>query len=254
MSGTKEVQEMNRLKTMAAVSCLVMLSVLFPPGTKADEWDKKTEVTVNEPFEIPGMVLGPGKYVFKLMDSDSDRNIVQILNEREDHIYATLLAIPSYRMDPTNNTAVTFWERSASTPPALRTWFYPGDHYGEEFVYHKPKALEIAQRVHQPVLAMPAATGPNLNELRKVPLVAVTPNAQEMQVAQVTAPAKPSSAGVGTSSMTGSQTAMAPTSRKHLPGTASNLPLVALIGILSLGAAITLRAVDILTAGEKPRR
>jgi hypothetical protein len=233
---------MSKLKTMATMFCLVVLSVFFPLGGKADEWNKRTEVTVNEPFEIPGMVLGPGKYVFRLMDTDAARHIVQIFNEREDHIYATLLAIPSYRLDPTDKTEITFWERAVNAPPTLRTWFYPGDQYGEEFVYHKPKALDIAKRVNQPVLAMPAATGPNLAELKKAPLVAVKPNAEEMQVAQVTAPAKPPIPAAAALSKTEPQVATAQTPRKHLPQTASDLPLVALTGLFSFGAAIAVRA------------
>ena len=222
---------MGKLKIISTVVCLLALSGFFPSAANADEWNKRTIVTVNEPFEIPGMVLPAGKYVFKLMDLQADRNVVQIYNEQENHLYATLLAIPSFRMDPTGKTEITFWERAEKAPPAIRTWFYPGDQYGEEFVYHKPKALEIAKRAQQPVLAMPAATGPNLNELKKAPLVAVKPNSEEVQVAQVTA--KPNPPAAPQVAMTKPQ--------KHMPRTASDFPLVALIGLLSLGTAAGLR-------------
>jgi len=225
---------MGKLKIMLTVGCLVAFSVFFPSGTQADEWNKRTVITVNEPFEIPGMVLPAGKYVLKLMDLQADRNVVQIYNEQENHLYATILAIPSYRMDPPDKTSISFWERAENAPPAIRTWFYPGDQYGEEFVYHKPKALEIAKRANQPVIAIPAATPPNLAELKKAPLVAVKPNAQEVQVAQVTAKPSPPAAP---------QVAMTKPP-KHMPHSASELPLVVLIGLLSLGIAAGLKLVD----------
>jgi len=139
---------MCKLKIMSAVSCLILLTVFFPAGARADAYDKRTIITVNEPFEIPGMVLPAGKYVLQLMHLMGDRNVVQIFNEQEDHLYATLLATPSYRMDPTNKTEITFGERAENAPPAIRAWFYPGDQYGEEFVYPKPQALEITKRVN----------------------------------------------------------------------------------------------------------
>jgi hypothetical protein len=225
---------MGKLKIIPVVSCLILLTVFFPSGARTDDYNKRTIITVNEPFEIPGMVLPAGKYVLKLMNLMGDRNVVQIFNEQESHVYATILAVPSYRMDPTGKTEITFWERAENAPPAIRTWFYPGDQYGEEFVYHKPKALEIAKRVNQPVLAMPAATGPNLAELKKAPLVAVKPNAQEVQVAQVMTKPTPSAVP---------QVALAKP-QKHMPRTASEFPLVALIGLLSLGTATGLTALN----------
>ena len=225
---------MNCLRKMTTVFCLAMCTLLFASIARADEWNQKTTLTVKEPFEIPGMVLAPGTSVFKLMDSVADRNIVQIFNKREDHVYATLLAIPSYRMDPTDKSEITFWERAENAPPAIRSWFYPGDQYGEEFVYHKPKALEIAKRVNQPVVAMPAATPPTASELKKAPLVAVKPNAEEVQVAQVTKPSTPVK----------NESQVAAVTPKHLPKTASELPLVAIIGLLSLGAALALRFIN----------
>ncbi len=57
-------------------------------------------MTFNKPVEIPGMVLGPGTYVFKLLDSPADRNVVQIFNADESHLYEDILAVPAYRPEP----------------------------------------------------------------------------------------------------------------------------------------------------------
>ena len=66
--------------------------------------------------------------------------------------YATILAIPNYRLRATDKTVITFRERPAGQPEALRAWFYPGRNWGEEFVYPKAKAIELAKATNTPVL------------------------------------------------------------------------------------------------------
>src|SRR5215471_19887686 len=112
-------------------------------NANADEWNKKTYVTISQSIEVPGAILPPGRYVFKLLDSQSNRHIVQILNERENHVYATDLAIPRQRMDPADRTILTFYEVPGGGPEPVRTWFYPGDLIGQEFVYPKHRMTEI---------------------------------------------------------------------------------------------------------------
>ena len=148
---------MRNLTTIAAVISVTAFSVALAPKMNADEWNKKTVFTFNEPVEIPGQVLSAGTYVFKLLDSQSDRNIVQIFNKDENHVYATLLAIPDYRLKPTGKTVITFAERAANAPEAVKAWFYPGDNYGQEFVYPKVRAEQLAKVVKQPVPSMPAS-------------------------------------------------------------------------------------------------
>src|SRR4051794_22799740 len=84
---------MNRIKMAAVASCLSLASLSVFPAM-ADTWNKKTIITINEAVQVPGAILQPGKYVMKLMDSQSDRHIVQIFNEREDQLQTTILAIP----------------------------------------------------------------------------------------------------------------------------------------------------------------
>src|SRR3970040_1681820 len=92
-----------------------MLCLMFSGTAAAQQgWDKRTMVTFNVPVEIPGIsaqVLPAGTYVFRLMNSPADRHIVQILNKDETHLYANILAIPNYRLRPTDKTVMTFSER-----------------------------------------------------------------------------------------------------------------------------------------------
>ena len=132
---------------------------ILPTPAKADVWNQKTKFTFSEPVEIPGQVLAAGTYVFKLMDSTSDRNIVEVLNEREDHLYGIFLAIPDYRLKPADRSIITFEERAQGSPEAVRAWFYPGENYGHDFVYPKVKAMQLAKANNQPVPSMPDEAG-----------------------------------------------------------------------------------------------
>jgi hypothetical protein len=234
---------MTLFKAVPTVVCAALIGLAFSPGVKADEWNKKTVVTFSGPVETPGVhiqgwaVLPAGTYVFRLLDSPSDRHIVQIFNQDESVIYATALAIPNYRLRATGKTVITFRERPVGEPEALRAWFYPGDNFGQEFVYPKEKALELAKESNIPVLATTAEIAPEVTApavepvvlaLAQAPVVAVTPTGEQVQIAEVvTAPP--------------AEALVLPVA--ELPKTASPLPLIGLLGLLALGVAFTLRLV-----------
>jgi hypothetical protein len=122
-------------KHMLALAGLgaVLFSGPLALSLHADEWDKTTDITVNEPIDVDGTVLIPGEYVMKLMDSDSDRNIVQIYDQDQKHLITTVLATPAYRLEPADKPLFSFYETPADQAPALRTYFYPGDVDGLQF-------------------------------------------------------------------------------------------------------------------------
>src|SRR5580698_7971050 len=156
-------KEMKTLQACVMAGCLALLGAAFTSTAIADEWNNKTVMTFSGPVEIPGVhltgygVLPAGTYVFKLLDSQSDRHIVQIFSQDEKTVYATILAIPNYRLKATSKTVITFSERPAGEPEALRAWFYPGKNWGDEFVYPKARAVEIAKLTNTPVLYTEAA-------------------------------------------------------------------------------------------------
>jgi hypothetical protein len=218
------------------------MGALLAPTSQADDWNQKTVVTFSGPIEIPGVhltgwgVLPAGTYVFKLLDSQSDRHIVQIFNKDESKIYATILAIPNYRLKPTDKTVMTFRERPAGQPEALRAWFAPGMNSGQEFVYPKEKALQLAKETNTPVLAadIPAesaeptktADEPAVVAMKQAPVKAVNPAGEELQLTEVVT-AVPQTELVA-----------------KLPATASPVPMLALFGLLALGGAFALRAFE----------
>jgi hypothetical protein len=241
---------MNRFLTLTTVSCIALMGAILAPTANADEWNRKTVVSFSGPVEIPGVhlsgwaVLPAGTYVFKILDSQSDRHIVQIFNKDETTIYATILAIPNFRLKATDKTVMTFRERPAGQPEALRAWFYPGRNWGEEFVYPKAKALELAKETNTPVLftqaevpvevAEPIKTAdePVVLTLKKAPIMAIQPTGEEVELAQVVTPPPPAA-------QTEVATSPAP-AEATLPVTASQLPLTALLGFLALGGAFAL--------------
>jgi hypothetical protein len=243
---------MKFLRTTPTVLCMAFMSATFLPNAMADDWNKKTTVHFSAPVEIPGVhlvgwgVLPAGTYVFKILDSKSDRHIVQIWNQDETIVYATILAIPNYRLKATDKTVMTFRERPNGQPEALRAWFYPGRNSGEEFVYPKAMAIELAKATNTPVLfaaaeipveiATPVKSvdEPVVAVLVQAPVMAIKPSGEEVQIAEVvTAPPEtPTELALATAPEIAS-----------LPDTASSLPLIALCGLLALGGALALRSV-----------
>jgi hypothetical protein len=138
-------------------------------------------------------------------------------------------------LQATDKTVMTFAERAAGDPQAIRAWFYPGDNSGQEFVYPKKRAVELAKITNQPVLYIPdeaasnivapvkTAAEPPVIALKEVPLKAVRPTGEDVAIAEVIVPPPVQTAA-------------------NLPKTASNLPLLALVGFLCLSVAVSLRA------------
>ena len=79
---------------VVAMASVGLLGVALSSSARADEWNKKTVMTVSEPIQVPNKVLPAGTYVIKLLDSPSDRHIVQIFDANETHLETTILAIP----------------------------------------------------------------------------------------------------------------------------------------------------------------
>ena len=127
---------MRAKKGLVLIICAVLVCVAAIPVAKADPWNKKTIVTLSESLEVPGTVLDPGTYIFQLADSQSNRHIVQIWTEDGQHLITTIQAVPAYRQQVSDESTFNFDERPANSPMALRTWFYPGDNTGQEFVYN----------------------------------------------------------------------------------------------------------------------
>jgi hypothetical protein len=258
------------LLRMAALAAACVC--LAPPAAVADDIDKKTVVTISQPTEAPGIVLQPGKYVIKLLNSSSNRHIAEIMNERMDHLYALTFTAAAERINPGEKAILTFYEGSSGQPQALRKWFWPGETIGQEFIYPKNQAARISaaskQKVPEGNLPTIAESGQSLtpdnangaslesrvennveNKSTPAPLVARAAEdepkpAPPTVIAQNTPPPAPARTDDETrTAPPANSVSTASSSDNALPQTASPLPLIGAIGIISLALAAVLGSV-----------
>jgi len=245
--------------------------------------EHKTVVSFTGPVEVPGsnpQVLPAGSYMFKVVDSKSNRNIVQVSNKEETHVYTTILAIPTHRDEETDKTVITFEERAAGAPQAIRAWFYPHERSGQEFVYSKDRATQLAKSSNSPVpysdsansnapvstTASRSATETDSSIRTMMPTGQSAPYTQQAQASapapvtrqqsqastsapvtrqQSTTPApanrQPSQATAPASTTNGQQTQDPVQTANNLPQTASDLPWLAMAGCLLLIAGFSIK-------------
>jgi LPXTG-motif cell wall-anchored protein len=241
---------MIRLQISTALIAAVLGVVAVAPTVSADQYDKKIIATFADPIEVPGgITLQPGTYVFKLQDSQNDRHIVLIQNERENHTYAQIFATNDFRLRPKGKVQIEFAESVAGSPTRLKAIFWPGDNYGQAFEYKKEQVAQVAQtqttqtqttqtQTTQETAAVEPAVEP-------APAPEPTPQAP-VETAQNTPEPAPEPAPAP--AVTTPEPAPAPpavaenTTPDALPQTASSLPLLVLLGFLSLGFAFVLSA------------
>jgi hypothetical protein len=212
-------------KTILTIFTVTLMMFMFAAGTRADTgFNKRTVVTFTQPVEIPGQVLPSGTYTIELYESFGNRHVVRIYNADRSKLIATVLAIPNQRLTPTSDNVIKFSERPGNAPDALKAWFYPGNNFGQEFVYPKARAVELAQVTHETIPAV--ETEPStVAEFKSEPIVAETPEQKEIPIAEAIPAPAPESVE----------------SAPVLPKTASEVPLIALLGVLSVSFAFILK-------------
>ena len=236
---------MTKLRVFAAVIALAACTTTM----NADVWNKKTKVTFSGPVQLPSahskqgvVVLPAGTYIFRLMESPSERHIVEVTNTRGDHVYTTILAINDYRINASSKTVMYFTERQAGSPQAIKAWFYPGDNYGQRFVYPKVQATQIAAAVNQPVPSHDVAVVEKTT-YAEVPVKIETPAKQETAYTAATFDKVDATDSAG---VDGDTVAAAPAAAPAtLPKTGSPLPLVGLMGLLLVAMSLLLRRASV---------
>jgi hypothetical protein len=283
----KEAKLMGRIRsTVIAAACA---AVLFTPAlSTAQRADRTTYVTFSGPVSVPGATLPAGTYTFRIADSPANRHIVQILDREGSKVFATLLAVPAERPQPSGEPVITFKETPSDRPPAVRYWYYAGEKDGNELVYPKAQAMMIARASGEPVMSVdsdsndieawkkgevsrvtsdstqstsaatttsePAATAPTTTAPTTTAPTTTAPTTTEPTTSQPTA-SQPTTTAPTTAPTTAEPTATQPTATapsaapapseqpvgtsgrsaaNALPRTASELPMIGLIGLLAL--------------------
>jgi hypothetical protein len=218
---------------VVALGGIALALGLAAPHAQADQWNKKTTLTIDQPMQVTDTYLEPGRYVFKLLDSQSDRHIVQIYNADQTHLMTTILAVPDYRVQVTGSSRFTMWETPAGYVQALKSWYYPGDNFGQEFRYPKHlreiQAAQVTPVTPPPPQAEQAAASQEQSQVVE----------EQTQVAQNEPPPAPP-AVAEQQSASAAEPAPEP-APAVLPKTAGAYPLIGFIGVLLLGLGGLLR-------------
>jgi hypothetical protein len=263
------------------LACAVTVFVcLMAAPVSAQPLDKRTLFTFSGPVALPGVTLPAGQYLFRLADPNSSSKVVQVLNADGTKPYGLFFTIAAERLEPASSPEVRFMETASGMPAAIRTWWYPGERRGYEFIFPREQARRLATGASQPVLTTDAQTTTteqtNTAELSRVgssgqdtdvsasaaptpaaptgttqegtiassSLSIATPSIPAVgsaPVATSTASAQTSASGTASTQTTSAQTGSARTARTALPRTASQLPLVAMVGTVALLSAASLQ-------------
>ena len=233
------------MKTMLRLLLISALVLLILPAAYAQVPQVST-LPVDEPLDVGGTILQPGTYTIRVLPTQADRNRVQITSTDNKTIYATVLTIP-HDLEPDEkvpNATFVFYPAGEGSPRALRTWFPPDTQWkaGKDIVYEESRAKQLARLGNEPV---PSYTGEitDITEVQVVtpaaPMEAYVPPPAPVVVEP--APAPEPVAVAEPQPMTPMTSAQ--TSETELPQTAGNVPFIALIGLLSMAAAVAFRAV-----------
>jgi hypothetical protein len=239
---SKEDGKMKLSRMAIVVICIAAFMAAFTSPVMATEADKLTIFTFSQPVELPGVTLPAGTYTFKLLDSTGPRNVVQVFNKDRTKLYATILTIPDYRPQASEKTIIKFSETAAGGPPAIKEWFYPGDLSGQEFVYPKNRAVQLAKDSNQSVPSMPQNLTPSITQpaktsddasvtaMKNSEVKSEEPNGGEVEIATAFITVQPVVREAGVNTIHNINTDAEETSARALPRTASSLPALGLLG------------------------
>jgi hypothetical protein len=261
------------MRVSRMLCCAAAMALFLAPSARADEWNKKTFLTFSGPVQVPGATLPAGTYTFELANPDTTRHVIRVSSQDGSKNYAMFITIPAERLEPPDQNVVMFAERPAGAPQAVQVWFYPGDRIGEEFVYPRSQAIQIAKAAHKSVLATTsdkladtsAAKGATVGRVNESGQMTENSSASAYNAPTTTAPATtaPSTTAAPSNTVTGSRRPSANSTmaqantteqpagtsgqanarsqqRKRLPQTASDLTALELLSVLAIGGGLAL--------------
>ena len=235
----------NRIITSACAAAAVVAMSAAPAHAQGGPMDSRTEFTFNQPVELPGVTLPPGTYIFRFVDSTSSRKVMQVqARDASNKNYGMFMTISAQRPRPSDDAELRFLETPAGQPAAVKTWWYPGNTIGREFIYPKDQAVRLARATNTTVLTT-KVEDVSRDQMQTADLTYVSPSGQETpltdeQLVEAAANTPPVGASAGAVATAGAaqERTMARTS---LPRTGSPLAGIGLLGLFSLVGAAALR-------------
>src|SRR5689334_7256205 len=132
---------------------LALMLAVFVPQVRADEANQASQLTFDQPVELPGnQVLPAGTYWFLAPDTINSGQTVEIFNADRTQLLATLEAVPTQRLNVTDDTQLTFG-RVSNRPFMLMSWFYPGELFGHQFIYSPQQESQLSEGSQITVMA-----------------------------------------------------------------------------------------------------
>jgi hypothetical protein len=179
-----------------SAACAAAFVAGIAVSASAQTADKRTVFNFSGPVALPGVTLPAGQYLFRLADPTTSGKVVQVLSGDGRTPYGLFFTLAAERPEPAATPEVRFMETAAGMPTAVKTWWYPGERRGFEFVYPKEQARRIAQGASQPVLTTQSAS--TTTEQTNTPdLARVSSGGQETSVDSAASPS--AAAPMGTS-------------------------------------------------------
>jgi hypothetical protein len=141
------------IRRTAWVAIFFMVTVA---PSSAQPLDKRVIFNFSGPVTLPGITLPAGSYLFRV--ATPNRNVIQVLSADGTKIYGTFFAIAAHSRAIPEKPELRFMETTTNMPHAIRTWWYPADSTGFEFIYPKNQARLLAKGVGESVLTTKAQT------------------------------------------------------------------------------------------------
>jgi len=226
---------MRSNKLFVFVCAAALLTTMSAAPARAQTIDSRTEFTFKQPVELPNVTLPPGTYVFRFADPTGGKRVMQVLaKDASNKMYGLFMTVSAERSKPSDAAELRFLETPAGQPVGIKSWWYPGDTIGREFIYPKDQALRLARATNQPVLAA-QAKDLSSGQIPAGDLTYVSPSGEETRAA---AQQQTATATAGAPAAPAQEGTMA---RADLPKTSTPLAGIGLIGLISMLGAAALR-------------
>jgi len=137
----------KHLRGAMLASAVALTWCLGTTSATADEWNRETILTIDQPLVVPGATLTPGTYTFTLGNENTSRDLVYIFSgEHGERTFVTSARVRRMQRDSDKrDLALSVALNAEGAVPMMKGWFYPGSMDGFEFVYPKEQRRTIAQ-------------------------------------------------------------------------------------------------------------
>ena len=168
----------DKLITSACAAAMMLTMSASPARAQGGTMDSRTEFTFNRPVELPGVTLPPGTYIFRFVDATTGKKVMQVqAKDASNKTYGMFMTISAQRPKASDDAELRFLETPAGQPAAVKTWWYPGNTIGREFIYPKSQAMRLAKATNSTVLTTKEEV--KTDQVQTADLTYVSPSGQE---------------------------------------------------------------------------